>query len=86
MKETIRFEGNGFKGAYIIARAEQVNLDTRVLYEAVIDLASEGLFTANCINMAAGILLEDLGLPKYFFENISINSISLSKVGMGING
>ncbi len=58
------------RGADIITGAEGVGLDPRILYEAVIDLSSEGLLTANCINMAAGILLEDLGLPRYFFENI----------------
>ncbi len=58
------------RGAEIIAKAESVGLDPRVLYEAVIDLSSEGLLTANCINMAAGILLEDIGLPRYFFEHI----------------
>ena len=59
------------KGSYIIERAQSVGLDPKVLYEAVIDLSSEGLMTANCINLAAGILLEDLGLPNYFFENNS---------------
>jgi len=63
------------RGDYIIDKAQQVNLDHRVLYEAVIDLASEGLVTANSINMAAGILLEDLGLPNYFFENINKESL-----------
>lgn len=58
------------RGANIIAKAEGLGLDPRVLYEAVIDLSSEGLLTANCINMAAGILLQDIGLPKYFFEHI----------------
>jgi glutamate dehydrogenase len=59
------------KGAEIIAKAESLGLDPGLLYEAVVDLSSDGLLTANCINMAAGILLEDLGLPKYFFENIN---------------
>ncbi len=59
------------KGAAIIAQAESVGLDPRVLYEAVIDLSSEGLLTANCINLAAGILIQDLGLPKYFFQHIN---------------
>ncbi|MFW2365083.1 MAG: NAD-glutamate dehydrogenase domain-containing protein [Desulforhopalus sp.] len=59
------------RGADIIAKAESLGLDPGVLYEAVIDLSSDGLLTANCINMAAGILLEDLGLPKYFFEHIN---------------
>ncbi|MBF0413857.1 MAG: NAD-glutamate dehydrogenase [Desulfamplus sp.] len=58
------------KSSDIIDKAQKVNLDTRILYEAVIDLASEGLVTAGCINMAAGILLEELDLPNYFFENI----------------
>ncbi len=58
------------RGENIIAKAESVGLDPRVLYEAVIDLSSEGLLTANCINMAAGILLHDIGLPRYFFEHI----------------
>ncbi len=58
------------KGTAIINKAKSVNLDPSALYEAVIDLSSEGLLTAGCINMAAGILLEDLGLPNYFFENI----------------
>lgn len=59
------------RGATIISKAESVGLDPRVLYEAVIDLSSEVLLTANCLNLAAGILLTDLGLPKYFFENIN---------------
>ena len=58
------------RGAEIIAQAENVGLDPRVLYEAVIDLSAEGLLTANCLNLAAGIFLHDLGLPRYFFQNI----------------
>ena len=59
------------QGADIINKAEGVGLlDPRLLYEAVIDLSSRGLITANCINMAAGILLENFGLPQYFFEHI----------------
>ncbi|MCP4180630.1 MAG: NADP-specific glutamate dehydrogenase GdhA [bacterium] len=60
-------------GTSIINQAKHVNLDPGLLYEAVIDLSAEGLFTATCINMAAGVLLEDLGLPNYFFENITKN-------------
>ncbi len=63
------------KGAYIINKAQSVKLNPSVLYEAVVDLSSEGLLTANCINMAAGILLEELGLPTYFFENIKKDSL-----------
>ncbi len=58
------------KGSYIVEKAHAVGLDPKILYEAVIDLSAEGLITAGCINHAAGILLEDLGLPTYFFENI----------------
>jgi len=64
------------KGSDIIEKAEAANLDPRILYEAVIDLSSEGFITANCINMAAGILLEDLGLPNYFFKNIAKESLT----------
>lgn len=39
------------KGASIIRKAQSVNLNPSVLYEAVIDLSSEGLITANCINI-----------------------------------
>ncbi len=62
-------------GAFIIKKAKEVSLDSGILYETVIDLSSEGLFTASCINMAAGILLEDLGLPNYFFENMTKSSL-----------
>lgn len=62
-------------GSYIIDKAESVNLDPKVLYEAVIDLSAEGLITAGCINLAAGILLQDLGLPNYFFSHIRKESL-----------
>ncbi len=62
-------------GAYIIDKAQSVKLNPSILYEAVIDLSSEGLVTANCINLAAGILLKDLGLPDYFFETITKESL-----------
>ncbi len=64
-----------FQGAHIIDKAKSLNLDPSILYEAVIDLSAEGLITANCINLAAGILLNDLGLPNYFFENITKESL-----------
>ena len=41
------------EGADIIKKAQSVKLDPSLLYEAVIDLSSEGLVTANCIIMAA---------------------------------
>lgn len=74
------------KSAHIINKARSLNLDTRILYEAVIDLASEGLVTAGCINMAAGILLDDLGLPNYFFENIRKDSLKhiLASIASGM--
>ena len=56
---------------HIIDRADALNLNIRTLYEAVIDLSAQGLVSAHCINLAAGILLNDLGLPSYFFENIN---------------
>ncbi|MFT5697976.1 MAG: glutamate dehydrogenase [Desulforhopalus sp.] len=62
--------------ADIIGKAEAVGIDLRILYQAVIDLSSEGLITANCINLAAGILLQDLGLPPYFFAHIQKQSLS----------
>ncbi|MBU0971766.1 MAG: NAD-glutamate dehydrogenase [Proteobacteria bacterium] len=73
-------------GAYIINKAQSVKLNPSILYEAVIDLASEGLVTANCINMAAGILLNDLGLPDYFFETITKESLKhiLSSIAKSI--
>lgn len=63
-------------GADIISKAEAVGLDLRILYQAVIDLSADGLLTANCINLAAGILLQDLGLPPYFFAHIQKQSLS----------
>ena len=62
-------------GAYIIEKAQELRLKPGLLYGAVIDLASEGLITANCINRAAGILLNDLGLPEYFFETMTQESL-----------
>ena len=71
---------------HIIDRADALNLNIRILYEAVIDLSAQGLITAHCINMAAGILLNDLGLPSYFFENITKDSLKqiLSSIASSI--
>ncbi len=63
------------RGGDIIQKAQNVKLNPSILYEAVIDLSSEGLMTANCINMSAGILLKDLGLPGYFFETLTKDSL-----------
>ena len=63
-------------GADIISKAEVVGLDLRILYQAVIDLSADGLLTANCINLAAGILLQDLGLPPYFFAHITKQALT----------
>jgi glutamate dehydrogenase len=63
-------------GADIINKAESAGLDARILYESVIDLSAEGLLTANCINLAAGILLKDLGLPRYFFDTIQKQALN----------
>lgn len=70
-----RSEGPVSAGTFIITQANRVNLNPSLLYEAVIDLSSEGLITANCINRAAGILLNDLGLPHYFFETLTKDSL-----------
>jgi len=59
----------------VIHRAEAMGLDTRILYEAVIELAGEGLLTARCINAGASVLLNQLGLPEYFFRNISKDAL-----------
>ncbi|NLZ18073.1 MAG: NADP-specific glutamate dehydrogenase GdhA [Desulfobulbaceae bacterium] len=79
-------------GEQIIDKAKAIGLDLGLLYEAVIDLSTEGLLTARSINQAAGILLNDLGLPKHFFATISkaalrklLKAIALSiKVDDGI--
>nr|WP_321402139.1 NAD-glutamate dehydrogenase domain-containing protein [uncultured Desulfobacter sp.] len=63
------------RSPHIIDRADALHLNIRILYEAVIDLSAQGLTTAHCINLAAGILLNDLGLPSYFFENITTASL-----------
>jgi len=74
------------EGSYIIDQAKEVNLDPGVLYETVIDLASEGLITSTAINMAAGILVTELALPNYFFENITKESLRhiLSSIALSI--
>ncbi len=59
----------------IIEKAQAAGLDLSLLYEAVLDLSSGGMTTANCINQAAGILLGDLGLPQYFFKHIRKESL-----------
>jgi len=75
MNKPLHLSGSTTEGADIIQKAESVGLDPRLLYEAVIDLSSRGLITANCINMAAGILLDELGLPRYFFQHIQKDSL-----------
>ncbi len=75
MNKPLSISGSIANGADIINKAEGVGLDPRLLYEAVIDLSSKGLITANCINLAAGILLDDLGLPRYFFQHIQQDSL-----------
>ena len=65
-------------GEKIINKAKEIGLDPGLLYEAVIDLSTEGLLTASSINQAAGVLLNDLGLPEYFFA--TINKAALRKL------
>ncbi|MFN2436749.1 MAG: NAD-glutamate dehydrogenase domain-containing protein [Desulfotignum sp.] len=86
MDVTISGDPGTSAGAHIIDKAQLVNLNPSLLYEAVIDLSSEGLITANCINLAAGILLNDLGFPAYFFETITKESLKsiLASIAKGI--
>lgn len=67
----MKFERGCCDTTSVISQAQAMSLDPRMLYETVIELASEGLLTARCVNAAAGLLLTQLGLPTYFFENIS---------------
>ncbi len=71
----MQFERGTCRTGSVIERAEAMGLDPRMLYETVIELASEGLLTARCVNAAAGVLLTQLGLPEYFFQNISKDAL-----------
>ncbi|MHB8993639.1 MAG: NAD-glutamate dehydrogenase domain-containing protein [Armatimonadota bacterium] len=71
----MKFERGTCRTGSVIERAESMGLDARILYETVIELASEGLITARCINAAAGVLLTQLGLPGYFFRNITKDAL-----------
>ena len=62
-------------GAEIIKRAACAGLDLSLLYEAVTDITSQGMVTTRSVNMAAGILLKELGLPTYFFRHIHKDSL-----------
>ncbi|NLZ18205.1 MAG: NADP-specific glutamate dehydrogenase GdhA [Desulfobulbaceae bacterium] len=62
--------------AHIALKAQEAGLDPGLLYEAVIDLAAENNLTASTINKAATILLNDLSLPRYFFNIIDQNALS----------
>ncbi len=55
----------------IVAAASRSGLDAGMLYECVVDLSRGKLLAVDAINAAAGILLTGLGLPAYFFRNIS---------------
>ena len=67
----MKFERGTCSTESVIERAEEMGLDARMLYETVIELASEGLLTARCVNAAAAVLLTQLGFAEYFFRNIS---------------
>ena len=71
----MKFERGTCSTESVIDRAEAMGLDPRMLYETVIELASEGLLTARCVNAAAGVLLTQLGLAEYFFRNISKDAL-----------
>ncbi len=62
-------------GGSIVAISREKGLDSALLYETVIELSNEGLLTAGGLNSAAGILLTQLGLPEYFFRNISKDAL-----------
>ncbi len=64
-------ETGGTVTASIGARVKAMGLDPSLLYEAVIELADEGMLTARCINAGADILVGRLGLPAYYFRNIT---------------
>ncbi len=71
----MKFERGTCRTGSVIQRAEAMGLNPRMLYETVIELASEGLLTARCVNAAAGVLLTELGLAEYFFRNISRDAL-----------
>ena len=75
MNQLTSVAGITMPGAAIITKARDAGLDISLLYEAVIDLSSQGLQTAGSINLAAGILLNDLGLPGYFFKTITKSAL-----------
>jgi len=55
-----------------IARlAEERELKVALLYETVMELSGEGMLTAHCVEAAAWVLLEDLGLPPYYFVTLT---------------
>ncbi|MCK5802743.1 MAG: NAD-glutamate dehydrogenase, partial [Lentisphaeria bacterium] len=56
-------------------RAGKMGLDTNLLYESVIEIAEEGMLTAHSVNAAAQILLGELGLPEYCFQNIDADTL-----------
>jgi len=58
-------------GTSIAILAEERGLQTALLYEAVMELSREGMLTAPCLDAAARVLLDDLGLPHYYFRTLS---------------
>ncbi|MFA5645279.1 MAG: NADP-specific glutamate dehydrogenase GdhA [Candidatus Ratteibacteria bacterium] len=62
-------------GVTIIEQAHICGLDISLLYDSIIEISNEGFFTATCLNAAAHILLTELGLPNYFFQTISKDSL-----------
>ena len=62
-------------GTSIMDLAARQGLEASLLYAAVMDLASEGLLTARCVNAAAGLLLADLGLPPYYFRTLTKDAL-----------
>ena len=69
----------------VIRLADEKGLSPHMLYESVMELSDEGLMTAGCLNHAAETLLADLGLPEYFFRNISKDALKRVLQAIGTN-
>lgn len=69
----------------VVRLADEKGLSPHMLYESVMELSDEGLMTAGCLNHAAETLLTDLGLPEYFFRNISKDALKRVLQAIGTN-
>ena len=62
-------------GRSLVDISRQKGLDSSLLYEAIIELAGEGLLTATALDAAGNILLTQLGLPGFFFDTLSKDAL-----------